>query len=522
MNGRQIVNPPHQDSWSKAPYAMALTINTNIPSPTAQRHLALSGTVLSTTMQRLSSGLRVNSAKDDAAGLAISERMNTQVRGMAVARRNANDGISLAQTAEGAMQKLTDILQRSRELAVQAINGTNSTSDRQALDSERAQLLQEFSRIVSTSSFNGQKLIDGSFMAQSFQVGANAGEVIGMNLPSLQTPDLGAALWAGSSDRRFSRGNNGFPAGDLVLRGTAVPVAQNESVTSIAKKVNSAALEPKIYAEVGGTSAWVMFGTPATWPVDVTLKLANGDASKVQTVTFAWNPNDPSAVQNTIQAINAVSAQTGIRAADVNRYGYVQLVNDTEEIRLLNDSAPSVNMAVAEWNQQNDAFSGWIDASGSGGSGTFGGPNDVLVNGALTLISEDEFRVNGGYYDQDDNQVGPFPGTADSRRIGRLSDAKLTTAAEASRALIIYDAAIKQVSRARADVGAMQSRFESVVSNLGIAEENTAAARGRIVDADYAVETANLSRAQILQQAGTAMLAQANQIPHSVLQLLKS
>lgn len=520
MNGRQLVNPPHQDSWSKVPYAMALTINTNIPSLTAQRHLALSGTVLSTTMQRLSSGLRVNSAKDDAAGLAISERMNTQVRGMAVARRNANDGISLAQTAEGAMQKLTDILQRSRELAVQAVNWTNSASDRQALDSEREQLLQEFSRIVSTSNFNGQKLIDGSFLAQTFQVGANAGEVIGMNLPSLQAPDLAAAIWTGSSERIFSRGDNGLPAGDLVLRGTAVPVAQSESATSIAKKVNSTALEPKIYAEVGGTSSWVMFGTPATWPVDVTLKLANGDATKVQAVAFTWNPNDPAATQNAIGAINTVSGQTGVRATGINQQGMVQLVNETEEIRLLNDSAPSVNMFVNDWN--GSAYSAFANAVGAGGNGAFGGPNDVLVNGTLSLISEDEFSVNGGYYDQDDNQVGPFPGAEDSRHIARLSDAKLTTPALASRALVIYDAAIKQVNRARADAGAMQSRFESVVTNLGIAEENTAVARGRIVDADYAVETANLSRTQILQQAGAAMMAQANQMPQSVLQLLKT
>lgn len=198
----------------------------------------------------------------------------------------------------------------------------------------------------------------------------------------------------------------------------------------------------------------------------------------------------------------------------------VQLINDTEEIRLLNDSAPGVNMFVNDWD--GSAFSAFANAAGAGGNGAFGGPNDVLVNGTLTLISEEEFSVNGGYYDQDDNQVGPFPDAGDSRHTATLSDAKLTTPALASRALIIYDAAIKQVSRARTDVGAMQSRFESVVSNLGIAEENAAAARGRIVDADYAAETANLSRTQILQQAGTAMVAQANQIPQSVLQLLKT
>ncbi|MBY0411148.1 MAG: flagellin [Burkholderiaceae bacterium] len=500
---------------------MALTISTNVASLNAQRHLARSTIALNTTVQRLSSGLRVNSAKDDAAGLAISERMSTQVRGMAVARRNANDGISLSQTAEGAMQKLTDILQRSRELAVQAVNWTNSASDRQALDNEREQLLQEFSRIVSTSNFNGQKLIDGSFIAQTFQVGANAGEVIGLDLPSLQAPDLGAAIWTLGSFP-FSQGNIGLSAGDLVLRGMAIPVAQNESLTSIAKKVNSASFEPKIYAEVSGTSATVNFGTPAIWPVDVTLKLANGDTTKVQTVAFTWNPNDPSATQEVFRTINAVSDQTGIRATGVYQTGLgLQLVNDTEEIRLLNDSAPGVNMLVSDWD--GSAYSVSRNAAGADGNGAFGGPNDVLVNGKVTLISEDEFSVNGGSYDQDDNPVGPFPdAVAYSGRTAKLSDAKITTPAAATRALLIYDAAIKQVSRARADVGAMQSRFESVVTNLGIAEENTAAARGRIVDADYAMEAANLSRTQILQQASMAMVAQANQMPQSVLQLLKS
>lgn len=471
-------------------------------------------------MQRLSSGLRVNSAKDDAAGLAISERMNTQVRGMSVAQRNANDGTSLAQTAEGAMQKLTDILQRSRALAVQAANWTNSVSDRQALDSERAQLLQEFSRIASTSNFNGKKLLDGSFMAQTFQVGPNSGEVISINLPSLQAQDLGAAIWNGAGGGyRITRGNLALNAGNLVLRETSIPVEQNETATSIAKKVNSTVFEPKIYAEITGTSSWMIFGNSATWPVDVTLKLANGDITKVETVNFTWNPNDPNAIQDTLSAINEVTGKTGIRATSFNSQGMLQLVNDTEEMRLLNDSAPSVNMWVSNWD--GNKYSDFENLLGAGGNGTFGGANDVIVGSTLTLVSEDYFTVNGGYLDQDYNEVGPFPDATGSL-IARLSEAKLTTPVEARRALVIYDAAIKQVSRVRADVGAIQARFESVVNNLSIAEENTAAARGRILDADYAIETANLSRTQILQQAGAAMVAQANQIPQSVLQLIKS
>jgi len=317
-----------------------VTINTNLPSLAAQRQLGASQLSLTTTMQRLSSGLRVNSAKDDAAGLAISERMNTQVRGMAVASRNANDGISLSQVAEGAMQKLTDILQRSRELAVQAANGTNSSSDRQALDGERAQLLQEFARIASTSTsnFNGQKLIDGSFMAQSFQVGANAGEVIGVNLPSLQAPNLGAYGWPlqqspNTNSYAIARGNDEMvPAGDLMLRDKPIAIERNESMASIAQKINDAGFDPKIYAQAS-TSALLAINTtlpPSTPPVTVTVKLVAGDdLSKAQSVSFTWDHANPD-VASIKQAINADSGQTGVRTEDGRPY--------TDNMRLVNDA----------------------------------------------------------------------------------------------------------------------------------------------------------------------------------------
>lgn len=304
---------------------MKLTINTNSSSINAQRQLSLTKNTLNTTIQRLSSGLRVNSAKDDAAGLAISERMNTQEKGMDVAIRNANDGISLAQVTEGAMQRLTDILQRCRELAVQSINWTNSPSDRQSLDKERDQLMQEFSRIVSTSNFNGHKLLDGSFSAQTFQVGPNSGDVLSINLPSLRSTELAAATFRLDASVPFYFGNNGRSAGDIVLSGVKIATEQNESSTSIAEKINATNFETKIYAEVNSTKTWIFFGTPSTWPVEVKIKLANGDASNSQTVGFTWNPNDPLSVENAIQNINAVSNQTGIRANKSNQHGYLKL-----------------------------------------------------------------------------------------------------------------------------------------------------------------------------------------------------
>ncbi|RGE39497.1 flagellin [Comamonas testosteroni] len=510
------------------------TINTNLASLTAQRHLSASQLSLTTTMQRLSSGLRVNSAKDDAAGLAISERMNTQVRGMAVASRNANDGISLSQVAEGAMQKLTDILQRSRELAVQAANGTNSSSDRQALDSERAQLLQEFSRIASTSNFNGQKLIDGSFMAQSFQVGANAGEVIGVNLPSLQAPNLGAYGWPlaqspTTNSYAITRGNDEMVlAGDLVLRGKPIAIERNESMASIAQKIKDAGFDPKIYAQAS-TSALLAINTtlpPSTPPVTVTVKLVAGDdLSKAQSVSFTWDHANPD-VAGIKQAINAVSAQTGVRAEDGRPYtDNVRLVNDAgETIRVLNDSAPGVSMFIRN---NLGAANGWtkgVTVPGANGAGVLGaGANDIQVQGNFALMSEDSFAMDGGYYNLDGDPIGPFPamqGTAAQQF--KLTDARLDTAEHARQALIIYDAAFGQVTSARADVGAVQSRFESVIANIDIAAENMAASRSRIVDADYAVETAKLAQQQILQDAGTAMLAQAHSVvAEQALALLK-
>jgi flagellin len=509
-----------------------VTINTNLPSLTAQRHLSASQLSLNTTMQRLSSGLQVNSAKDDAAGLAISERMNTQVRGMAVASRNANDGISLSQVAEGAMQKLTDILQRSRELAVQAANWTNSSSDRQALDGERAQLLQEFSRIVSTSNFNGQKLIDGSFMVQNFQVGANAGEVIGVNLPSLQAPHLGAYGWAlpqspTTNSYAITRGNGEMvPTGDLVLRDKPIAIDRNESMASIAQKINAAGFDPKIYAQAS-TSAVLSFNKSlpsSTPPVTVTIKLIAGDdVSKAQSVSFNWDHANPD-IASIKQAINAVSSQTGVRAEDGPYADDVRLVNDAgETIRVLNDSAPSVSMFIRDNVGANNMWTQGVTVPGANGVGVLGaGSHDIQVQGNLAMMSEDPFDMDGGDYNVDGDPTGPFPAIQWKVQKFKLTDARLDTAEQAIQALIIYDAALRQVTSARADVGAVQSRFESVIANIDIAAESTAAARGRVVDADYAVETAKLAQQQILQNAGTAMLAQAHSaVAEQALALLK-
>ncbi len=379
---------------------MALTINTNVASLNAQRNLSSSSMDLATSLQRLSSGLRINSAKDDAAGLAISSRMSTQINGMNVAMRNANDGVSLAQTAEGSLASVSDGLQRIRELAVQSVNATNSDSDRAALNTEAQQLKSEIDRVATQTNFNGVKLLDGSFANQTFQVGANSGETIAVStIVNAQSANLGTTTSA--------------------------------AVTGIAATTFTAIAANSITIEDAGA---------------VAINVGGVDAD-VSATERAAGMRD---------AINAVSDQTGVYAT-----------NDTATtITLTSDHAITIAGAVAT---------------------TSGLANATTATATTT-----------GFATMD-----------------------LSTAAGADIAINTMDGALEAVNTARADLGAIQSRFESVVSNLAINSENISAARGRILDADFASETANLTRNQILQQAGTAMLAQANQIPQNVLSLLR-
>ncbi|MBK6787766.1 MAG: flagellin [Rubrivivax sp.] len=382
---------------------MSLSINTNVISLTAQRNLGSTQSSLATSMQRLSSGLRVNSAKDDAAGLAISERMNAQVRGFAVAARNANDGISLAQTAEGALGKVGDMLQRIRELAVQSSNATNSQTDRDALNAEVTSLKDEIARVATQTSFNGTKLLDGTFSSQQFQVGTNAGETI--TVASIANATL------------------------ATLGGTT-----NIATTSVAA------------SGLSGFATGIAAGGVVINGVDIGAISAAGSAGE--------------RANQLVAAINNVSAQTNTSASYDAATGQISLRNN--------------NAAIAITGTTNNAT-------------VAGFANGSTAAVATTGISGLDVSGFGG----------------------------------AQTALVQVDKALAQINTSRANLGALQSRFENVVSNIQIASENVAAARGRIVDADFAQETANFSRAQILQQAGTAMVAQANQLPQQVLQLLR-
>lgn len=391
---------------------MAMSVNTNSVSLNAQRNLSSSQNSLATSMQRLSSGLRVNSAKDDAAGLAISERMSAQVRGLNVAARNANDGISLAQTAEGALGKVGDMLQRMRELAVQSANATNSQSDRDALQAEVSQLRNEIGRVADQTSFNGRKLLDGSFSAADFQVGANANETITVSgITNAKTSGLGSVVQAKAA---------------VTLDPSTITVAGRDAIAAGVVKVGT--------TDLGAIAA-------ATSPEERIGQIA--------------------------AAINDKSSLTGINATVT--YNAAGTTITGLELTSENDIAANVITGLTAIN--------------AGGTATNAAATKATTNGIDTL------------------SVSSFSG--------------------ATTAMKQIDSALTQINNARATLGALQSRFETSIANIQTMAENVTAARGRIMDADFASETANLSRAQILQQAGTAMIAQANQLPQQVLSLLK-
>ncbi|WP_099605993.1 flagellin [Stenotrophomonas maltophilia] len=398
---------------------MAQVINTNTMSLNAQRNLSTSGSSLATTIQRLSSGSRINSAKDDAAGLAISERFGTQIRGTDVAIRNANDGISLAQVAEGSLTEIGNNLQRVRELSVQASNATNSASDRKALQAEVTQLVSEIDRVAKQSDFNGTKLLDGSFSSQLFQVGANAGQAIAID----KTIDAKANALGGA---QFASGKVAITAAasataDIALTGLSI-------TDSKGAKVDFADLTVKSAGSVAGTNTAAATALAAH--------------------------------------INAKIGETGV-LAEVDAAGTGLTLSSVKD---------SVD--------KDGAYKGFTVAA-TGAAYT----DDVTAPAAPAKKFADKIDVS--------------------------------TVKGAQQAMEVVDKALGAINSTRADLGAVQNRFTSVVANLQTSSENLSASRSRIKDTDFAKETAEVTRTQILQQAGTAMLAQANQVPQGVLSLLR-
>jgi len=507
---------------------MAATINTNVQSLTAQRNLSTSQSSLATSMQRLSSGLRINSAKDDAAGLSISERMTSQVRGLNQAARNANDGISMAQTAEGALSSITDGLQRIRELSIQAANATNSASDRAALQNEVSQRVAEISRVGSQTQFNGLNLLDGSFTSQSFQVGANANQTI--DIASIG--DARASALGGNVLTADGTATGSVVAASATVNGVAAMVAGTAftiSTTDAAGSVQTTA--PITYAASAGANVIAGAINTAGAGAGVTATATNSATlsglSAAGTVTFTLNTqkNATTPPDGTFTAVSANISAVVTNQSDLSSLvsainGQQSTTGITAEFSTAGDKS---SITLKTLDGRNIGIGAFANSTAGNDSVSFSGQT-LTEAGTVAAVKTGTIALSSGRGAISTANAGAdvfaAAGTNNSS-FQSVAAVDISTAAGAQTALGTIDSALAQISGSRAALGAYQNRFDSVITNLQTTSENISASRSRIQDADFAAETANLSRAQILQQAGTAMVAQANQLPQGVLALLR-
>jgi len=501
---------------------MPQVISTNLASLNAQRNLNASQAGLQTALQRLSSGLRINSARDDAAGLAISQRFTSQINGLNQAVRNANDGISLAQTAEGALQESGNILQRIRQLAIQSANDSNSAGDRKALQAEVSQLTSELNRIANTTTFNGKKILDGSFSGQKFQVGADANQTINVTISDARATALGNYSYASTNTTAgeslsvattagASLAANNFNTQALTINGSlgqttvlAASLADGSTARTIATEVNNV---------TGSTGVTAQARTTATL----------GTASAAGTFTFNLYGQNTSAIQVSA-TITSTSDLTAIRDAINAQTGLTGITAEGTGASLSLVQAEGYNISIEGLSATGSAT---LNLTGSEGSAvTLGAAttsDSSTVGGTVTFNSENAFTVSssiagsaGGLF-----TAGAAAGAGATGTLAAVGSVTIATQTGANSAISVLDAAIQKLNSIRADLGAVQNRFGSTISNLETTSENLDAARSRVRDADFAAETAALTRGQILQQAGTAILAQANALPNGVLSLLR-
>ena len=616
---------------------MSLVVNTNVSSLTAQRGLAESGDMLDKAMARLSSGSRINSASDDAAGLAIVQRMSAQINGLNMAVKNANDGISLTQSIEGALVEVVDMLQRVRELAVQSANDTNTNTDRAFLQEEVNLLIAEITRVSANTRFNQTTVLDGSFSNKILQVGTEGGETIQFSVDSVSSDKLGAYKITGDRIAATEGDGNGVflnqtdDADDIIINGNSlsktIAVSAKDSAANVATNINAVSGETGVSAVAKSYAQYY-----STWNADQTASLKINNKTTGEFVISSTN------VLDAIDKINSISGSTGVTASATSDNKVLLYASDGRDILVENETAilgqrvaavshdgtsvAALSGAVAGVkssagaipvgggattyyiqnqhtgesqavtftqganvgasitaldNALNDLSGKWDDGgdyhltaeAGTGSkvkftgttalgdfqvftdsalstsllattSTTLGklGTNDVrliaagttafegdtstgdsaTIQGTISLSSSKLFSVtqSGTEAATNDNYF-----TTGAATLSTVSNVDLRNQSGASNAISVLDGAIEKISSMRADLGAIENRLSYTVSNLMNVAENTADARSRINDADYSVESANLAKAQVLQQAGTAMLSQANARAQLVLQLLQ-
>lgn len=528
---------------------MSLVINTNIASLNAQLNLSNSQKSLATSLQRLSSGLRINNAADDPAGLAISDRFTTQINGLTQASQNANDGISLAQTAEGALQQVTNNLQSIRQLAVESANATNSSSDRKALDAQVQQDIAEINRIATQTSFNNRNLLDGTFGNATFQVGANVGQTISVGLSvSTKTNAIGAfvnntgtvsqtvapTVAAESVATAASQAYTGVTATAFDGSSTYSITPNGGASTTIAATASfvgtlSGQTADSAYAKAAAVNGSGVVGVTASATNVLSLgQLAGGNFVAVTgnaagTQDYNLQINGVSAldsgnitgagtvtIASAITQINGVSSQTGVIASQDSSGGLVLTAVDGRNIAL-NETVTGAGTSTSA-----GVVSSVLSTTTSTGAGSpAAGTTSAVYRGQVTLDSNASLQLNAGA------QAALGFAASNQQAASSLAAQNVLTVSGANSAILAVDSALTSIDSLRGTFGAIQNRFTSAIASLGTTTTNLTAARSRIQDADFAAETSNLTRAQILQQAGTSILAQANALPQGVLKLLQ-
>lgn len=537
---------------------MALVINTNLNSIKAQINLDRTQSSLSTSLQRISSGLRINSPRDDAAGLAISQRLTSQIGKLGQAVKNANDGISLAQSATGALQEISTALQKIQELATQANNGSISPTDRNLLQTQVVKLNEGIGQIAEDAEFNGQKVLTGNIVNAEFQVGLGAEQSVRVTIPLTAAASIGNYSIRTDNARARAIGaaspgtEQGVAPKNLVLdqtltirgsssdrSGTVVGVELEETAKSIAQKINAVegltgvTAVANTFATLGGdTLEEGIYDIAASKEQNISFNLygtnvRGDDSSNAVFISARITSNTKEGLLDLVTAINNKTTSTGIRAS------FITEINDEgREITKIALENGGADIGIEKFRNDPVGESTGVDATALKVKGLPGtqdvtltedtDTDSVTVGGTVTLNSAKAFTATSGADEESSLFSRGFLDIAQTADFAALSFVNVSTEEGAKKAIVTAASALDFVSSLLGDLGAIQNRFESTISNLGSVQENTQTARSRILDADFAQETANLTRAQVLQQAGIAILAQANTTPQAVLALLRT
>ena len=476
-----------------------MQIGTNVASLFAQRSLHESSRDMGTAMERLSTGSKVNSASDDAAGLAMSSRLTGQIGGLDMAAKNITDGVALTQAIEGSLDEANDLLQRMRSLAVQAASDTVTNTDRTLLNNEMVALKNELTAMSSRVKFNDQNVLDGSYTGKAIQVGANANETISLTQASIAASAIGAFTLQGdevtggvgtSAAQAQTNGGTGTTGFALTGNGTTTDVIGN----AVADTAKSVAAEVNALTASTGISATALTKVQAAFTNTQDIAINGTTISQFAVASNA----------TILAAINEHSATTGVVATDSGVTGTVILTDiDGDDITIQNLSANGT-AAIKSFRPSGNDYNDSQALQNTTGNDFYHGSGTITLTSATTFSSTDAEFAGG-------NSVSS----------SYVSTSTLTTQSNATSAISVIDGAINRVASMRADLGAIQNRLEHALDNTLIVRDSATNMRSKLVDADMSVESANLARAQVLQQVGTAMLAQANAQPQLVLQLLQ-